>query len=86
MSEQREKIRDEHREHLRSVGKKLLESGALLKDEGDVIIGGVSLLDTDILKEAQDFAIQDPYTKAGIRKETKIIRWRRRWVDGEFLG
>lgn len=81
---QRENLRDAHREHLKSIGKKLLASGALLDDEGTKIIGGISLIDTDDRKEAENFANNDPYGKAGIRKEIKVIRWRRRWIDGEF--
>ena len=43
----RENIREQHRQHLRSVGKKLLASGALLDEDGHTVIGGISLLDTD---------------------------------------
>jgi len=82
----RESLREAHRQHLRSVGRKLIGSGALLDDDGKNILGGISLLDTDDKDEAVRFAEQDPYAKAGIRQETKIIRWRRRWLDGEFLG
>ncbi|MCP3925906.1 MAG: hypothetical protein GY714_25340 [Desulfobacterales bacterium] len=82
----RESIREEHRTHLKSAGKTLLGSGALLSDDGNKIIGGFSILDTDDKQKALEFANEDPYSKAGIRKETQVIRWRRRWVDGEFLG
>jgi uncharacterized protein YciI len=85
-SEARENIREEHRKHLRSVGKKLLASGALLDDDGQTVIGGISLLDTDNYEEAKKFAIEDPYEKAGIRKKLKIIKWRKRWWDGCFLN
>lgn len=85
-SEIRESLREQHRNHLRSAGKKLLGSGALLDEEGSQIIGGLSILDTDDLEEAQRFASDDPYSRAGIRRETRVIRWRRRWVNGEFLG
>ncbi len=81
----RESIREEHRTHLRSAGKALLGSGALLSD-GNKIIDGFTILDTDDKQKALEFANEDLYCKAGIRKETQIIRWRRRWVDGEFLG
>ena len=82
----RETIRDQHRQHLRSVGKKLLASGALLDDDGLTVIGGISLLDTDDYNEAEKFALEDPYEKAGIRKRLKILKWRKRWWDGEFLN
>lgn len=82
----RERLRSEHREHLKSAGQRLLGSGALLNDEGTQIIGGLSILDTLDVEEANRFAFEDPYQKAGLRKETRILRWRRRWLDGEFVG
>ena len=86
MDKIREELRHEHREHLGSAGKKLLGSGALLDDDGVKIIGGLSILDTSDKQEAQFFADSDPYSIAGIRKETTIVKWRRRWLDGEFLA
>lgn len=82
----REQIRDAHREHLRSIGDKLLVSGALLDEDGITVIGGLSLIDTDFRSEAEKFAYNDPYDKAGIRKETLILKWRQRWLNGVFLG
>ena len=82
----REGLRQEHRVHLKSAGKKLLGSGALLNDEGTEIIGGMSILDTNDKSEAQKFADEDPYSIAGLRKETIVVRWRRRWVEGEFFA
>lgn len=86
MDKKREEIRNAHREHLRSVGKKLLASGALLAEDGKTVIGGISLLDTDDYEKAKRFAFNDPYQKANIRKETKILKWRKRWWEGEFLS
>ena len=85
MDEKREDLREAHRRHLKSVGSKLLASGALLDDDEE-IIGGISLLDIDDKEEAEQFATDDPYSVANLRKETKVIRWRRRWVDGKFIG
>ena len=86
MEETRERLRNAHRDHLRSAGKKLIASGALLDDSGAKVIGGLSILDTDDKEEALRFAHEDPYAKAGVPKENRVIRWRRRWADGEFLG
>lgn len=82
----REAYRKQHRAHLKSAGKMLIASGALLEEDGATVIGGISLLDTDSKEVAKKFAYNDPYQKIGIRKETKIIRWRKRWLNGKFLG
>jgi uncharacterized protein len=79
----REQARDAHRAYLASFGPRLLASGALLNDDG-TIIGGASLLDTDDREEASCFEAEDPYAKAGLRAEVRIIPWRLRWWLGTF--
>lgn len=86
MDEKREMIREDHRDHLRNVGNKLLASGALLADDGKTVIGGISLFDTDNYDVAERFEYDDPYQKAGIRREIKILKWRKRWWEGEFIN
>lgn len=81
----RESSREAHRIHLRSMGTRLLASGALLLDDQVTVIGGISLLDTESREEAMSFALTDPYSKAGIRRETQVLYWRKRWWDGTFL-
>ncbi|MCG8403528.1 MAG: YciI family protein [Firmicutes bacterium] len=77
-------MRDGHRQHLAAQGKKLLASGALLAEDGVTIVGGASLLDTDSREEAVRFEAEDPYAKAGIRREVRVIEWRLRWWLGDF--
>lgn len=84
MDLQREQLRDAHRNHLRKMGARLLASGALLDQDGTTVIGGISLIDTDDYLEAMQFANDDPYQTAGIRKKTLILKWRKRWWEGEF--
>jgi uncharacterized protein YciI len=86
MNEQREALREAHRAHLRAQGSKLLASGALLAEDSRTVIGGMSLLDTDSLEEAERFARDDPYARAGIRKAAQVVRRRQRWLNGKFLG
>ena len=81
---EREEVRQAHRDYLASFGKRLLGSGALLDESGENIVGGASLLDTDDRDEAIRFEAEDPYAKAGIRAEVKIVQWRLRWWVGEF--
>ena len=80
----RESLREAHRTHLRSAGNRLLASGALLAEDRKTVIGGISLFDTEIREEAERFAATDPFAMAGIRRETHISYWRKRWWDGEF--
>ncbi|MAZ39479.1 MAG: hypothetical protein CMF49_05100 [Legionellales bacterium] len=75
--EEREAIRDEHRAHLKSAGKKLLTSGALLADDGVSVVGGLSIVDIDDEDDVEKFAYDDPYAKANIRKETQVLTWTR---------
>ncbi len=84
MEEQRERVRDGHRQHLAAQGKRLLASGALLAEDGATIVGGASLLGTDSREEAVRFEAEDPYAKAGIRREVRIVEWRLRWWLGAF--
>ncbi|WP_299503290.1 YciI family protein [uncultured Roseobacter sp.] len=81
---EREAVRQAHRDYLASFGKRLLGSGALLDETGTKIVGGASLLDTDDLEEARSFEAEDPYAKAGIRADVKIVPWRLRWWVGTF--
>ena len=82
----RETLRDEHRAHPATQGEKILASGAILADDGKTIVGGMTIFDTDDRAEAEHFAATDPYAIAGLHLNTMIVRWRRRWWDGEFLG
>ena len=82
MEDIRESIREQHRQHLKSIGNSLLASGALL-DDNENVIGGISLVDLD-KENAITFAKTDPYELAGIRKHTKVIKWRKRWWHGKF--
>ena len=80
----RERVRQAHREYLASFGKRLLASGALLDEEGENIVGGASLFDTDDRDEALRFESEDPYARAGIRADVDVVQWRLRWWVGEF--
>lgn len=80
----REEIRKDHRKYLESFGSKILASGALLNEKGN-IIGGLTLFDTESKTEAEAFERNDPYSLIGIRKDVNIVFWRKRWWDGKFL-
>lgn len=81
----RESLREAHRDHLKRQGMKILAAGALLSEDTGEVIGGITLLDTEDRMTAQNFADEDPYSKAGIRKELHVMFWRKRWWEGKFL-
>ncbi len=85
MEQKRETTRQAHRDFLQFHGKKVLAAGALLANDDKTVIGGISLFDGNSLAEAERFAYEDPYAKAGIRAQTSIHLWRKRWWDGQFL-
>ncbi len=84
MDQEREAVRQAHRDYLASYGRRLLGSGAILDDDGTTIIGGASLLDTDNLDAAVRFEADDPYAAANIRARVEIVPWRLRWWMGNF--
>ncbi|MER5390853.1 YciI family protein [Saccharopolyspora sp. NPDC002686] len=61
----------------------LLACGAKLADEGDAATGGVYLLDVETRAEAEDFIAQDPFTRADLFAEVKILRWRKAFLAGQ---
>lgn len=81
---ERENVRQAHRDYLASFGKRLLASGALLDEAGVNIVGGASLFDTEDRDEALRFESEDPYAKAGIRADVRVVKWRLRWWVGAF--
>jgi uncharacterized protein YciI len=85
MNNKREEIRNEHRKYLKSYGNKIIASGALLDEDKETVIGGITLLDVENKNEAIRFEQEDPYAKLGIRKDVNIVYWRKRWFNGEFL-
>ena len=80
---ERENLRKQHREHLKSAGKVLISAGASLSFNGKVI-GGVIMLDTNDYEFAESFAKNDPFNK--FSETTEIICFRQRWANGSFLG
>ena len=71
VEKKREANRQAHRDFLKLHGDKILASGALL-DENEQIIGGISLLDTNDLPEAKQFAQDDPYIVLPVERHPKF--------------
>lgn len=82
-------IRADHRaahlEYLTQHQHLLLAAGAIINDDGTGGHGGILLVDTDDRKEAERFAAEDPFTKAGLFEKVTITRWRKAFFNGERL-
>lgn len=83
--ELRTSVRAEHLAYLRAHAGMLLAAGALIEDDGTGGSGGVLLVDTDERAVAEQFAADDPFTRAGLFDKVVIQRWRKAFFDGKAL-
>ena len=74
-----------HIDYLTANKHKLLAAGALIDDDGTGGSGGILIVDTDERKEAERFAAEDPFTKAGLFEKVTITRWRKAFFNKERL-
>jgi uncharacterized protein YciI len=77
--------RSEHLAYLEANQHKLLAGGALIDDNGEGGYGGVLIVDTDDRAEAEAFAANDPFTKAGLFSGVTVTRWRKVFLNFEKL-
>jgi uncharacterized protein YciI len=82
-AELRLSTRPAHLEYLTARKDKILAGGALLSDDGNTAQGGIILLDTEDRQEAERFAKEDPFTKAGLFEKVTITRWRKAFFNKE---
>ncbi|MBK93398.1 MAG: hypothetical protein CMP33_03950 [Rickettsiales bacterium] len=68
--------RDEHLKYLKSFKKKLLVAGPIL-DKNSLPSGSIIVLDLDTKQEIKEFIKNDPYNKAGLFRETKILNFKK---------
>ncbi len=77
--------RDSHVAYLKANQHRLLAAGGLIEDDTSGGLGGILLVDTDDREDAEKFATEDPFTKAGLFEKTLVIRWRKAFFDGKCL-
>jgi uncharacterized protein YciI len=82
-AELRLELRDAHLDYMRGNLHRVLASGGLLDDPGEVGVGGLILLDIDSRKEAEDFVKADPFYTGGVYKKPIITRWRKAFYAGK---
>ena len=64
-----------HVEHLKSSGL-TNQAGPFLDDGGDMC-GSLVILDVETMAQAEDWAANDPYAKAGLFESVELIPWNR---------
>jgi hypothetical protein len=82
---QRKALRDAHIEYMKANAHRVLASGALLDDSGEVANGGLIILDTDSRADAETFVRDDPFKAGGVYGQTHVLRWRKAFFGGECL-
>ena len=78
----RQASRPAHLEFLAEHAKLLLACGAKLNDDGSDGGGGVYIVDVDTREAAQALIEADPFYKAGLFADVRIVRWRKAYLDG----
>ncbi|WP_303721534.1 YciI family protein [Malonomonas rubra] len=68
--------RPAHVDYLKSFGDKLFAAGPTL-DSQENMNGSVVILDLETLSEAEAFAANDPYAKAGLFEKVSIQLWKK---------
>jgi len=68
--------RPAHVEYLKSFGDKLHAAGPTL-DAAEQMNGSVVILDLESLADAEAFAANDPYAKAGLFDKVSIQPWKK---------
>lgn len=79
----RDRHRADHYAYLIEHKQLLLASGGLQTDDGNGFTGGLIILDVTSRAEAEQFAAQDPFAKAGLFAFVRIERWKKAFFDFE---
>ena len=69
--------RDAHLAYLGEQGNKLIAAGPTLSDGDEMMNGSLLLMDFSTLAEAEEFAANDPYGKAGLFESVVVKKWKK---------
>ncbi|MDW3118148.1 YciI family protein [uncultured Roseovarius sp.] len=67
--------RDAHLAYIKETGV-VAQAGPLLDDSGNMA-GSLVILDVETMQQAQDWADNDPYAKAGLFGAVELIEWKK---------
>lgn len=73
----RDALRSEHREYLRSFSDALVLSGPMQNDDGSENWGSIFLVSFETAEAARKFSANEPFTRAGLYHTTEITRLRK---------
>lgn len=76
-SEVRRANREAHLAHLNGVADRILVAGPLLSTDETQMIGSLLVIDFDSRADAEAFARNDPYAKAGLFVSVSISAWKK---------
>lgn len=74
--------RDVHLKYLDENKGKILAGGAVLDKDGKAF-GSVLIIDTEDPAEAEAFAANDPFAKAGVFESVEVTHWRMAFYNFE---
>ncbi len=67
--------RDAHLAYIKETGS-VAQAGPLLNDAGNMV-GSLVVLDVADMRQARDWAENDPYAKAGLFDSVELIEWKK---------
>lgn len=73
--------RQAHLEWAGGFADKIAMAGPVLSDDGQTMAGSTFVIEFDTLGDAQKWATEDPYAKAGLFDRTEIIPFK--WLIGD---
>lgn len=71
-----------HLEYLAAHEDRVVVAGPMLSDDGSGMVGSLLILDFADKAEAETFAANDPYAKAGLFERVDIRPWRKVYPKG----
>ena len=69
--------RPDHVAYLKAQGDKLFAAGPTITEDGEAMTGSLIIMDFDDYAQAEDFARNDPYAKAGLFDTVSIRPWKK---------
>lgn len=73
----RSENRPQHVEYLKASADKIVCAGPLLTDDGEGMIGSTLVMEFADRSEAEAWAANDPYAKAGLFESVDIRPWKK---------